>query len=219
MSVSRPAIAIDCPAAAALADDAAWWALYAQAFPPAEREPPEVIVRGLSLGVGVALRARAGGRTTGLATLHLLRNPPMVFLVYLAVATDARGGGLGSALFEQAWAEGAVRMNAGRRSPSGMVWEVEAPLATADLASIERQRRIDFFRRRGGRLLDQAYLQPPIDGVAPVPMRLMYRPADGADARGPDVEALVRAIYFEKYGEVNGIDTHVLRALLNCDPQ
>ncbi len=46
-------------------------------------------------------------------------------------------------------------------------------------------------------------------------MRLMFRPGIGS-AHEPDVEALVRAIYFQKYGEMNGIDPGTLRALLNC---
>jgi len=57
-------------------------------------------------------------------------------------------------------------------------------------------------------------VQPPIDGRTEVPMQLMFRP----DARGSLVEsgtgALVRAIYFEKYQQMNGIPADILERLL-----
>jgi hypothetical protein len=43
-------------------------------------------------------------------------------------------------------------------------------------------------------------------------MSLMYRKTGATPA--PDTEALVRAIYREKYGAINGIPTTALRDLL-----
>jgi len=63
---------IDTPGRTELARDAEWWRLYDQTFPPSSREPAEVILRSLdaNVGVGVALRARAQGKTIGLATVQ-----------------------------------------------------------------------------------------------------------------------------------------------------
>ena len=103
--------------------------------------------------------------------------------------------------------------------PTGLIWEIEDPDAAVDeLERAERQKRVRFFRCLGGELLARRYMQPPVDGVAPVPMRLMYRPAPGSHLpTEPAVEALVRAIYFEKYGDLNGIPVSVLSDLLRSN--
>ena len=202
-----------------LSRDEVWWAIYAQAFPSREREPREVIIRSLERGVGIALRARRAATTVGLATAHLLKTVPAVFLVYVATAPDARGAGGGRALVEHAWQLGAAELQAKNLDPTGLIWEIEDPdAAVGELERAERQKRVRFFRRLGGELLARSYMQPPVDGVAPVPMRLMYRPAPGSHLpTEPAVDALVRAIYFEKYGDLNGIPVSVLSDLLRSN--
>jgi GNAT superfamily N-acetyltransferase len=196
----------------AVDDDAAFWRIYDASFPANEREPRGVIVGSARAGVALVLRARRGDETVGLACVHLLADPAAAFLVYLAVAPPLRGQAIGRAIFEHAFEIALGRL----RAPLGMIWEVDAPALATDAREIERRtRRIGFFRRAGGELLEHAYSQPPLVGGAPVPMRLMLRPAAGAPP--PDdatVERLVRAIYFEKYGAANGIDERTLRALL-----
>jgi hypothetical protein len=76
-------------------------------------------------------------------------------------------------------------------------------------------RRIVFFERHGGELLKRTYLQPPLRGIVAVPMRLMFRPANGKGTPTPRiVEDLVRAIYLDKYEAINGIDRGILERLL-----
>jgi len=56
---------------------------------------------------------------------------------------------------------------------------------------------------------------PPVDGVASVPMHLMFRCSPGGSV--PDNSALaslVQAIYFEKYHEANRIPRPLLEELL-----
>ena len=212
-------LTFECLTAEGLAGDRAWAEIYQDSFPASEREPFGVIVESVRRGVGQALSARAGGETVALATTHLLKSPPVVFLVYLATAGTSRGRGRGGALLEYAWRAGAERLAAEGSDALGMVWEVDAPSETRDAEELRvRERRIAFFGRHGGLLLPRPYAQPPVDGVAPVPMRLMFRPAEG---RGlPDAaltEALVRAIYFEKYQSVNGIPVASLEPLLRAD--
>jgi hypothetical protein len=178
-----------------------------------------VIVRSVERSVGIALRARRGATTVGLATAHLLKAVPAVFLVYVATAPDARGVGGGRALVETIWQLGAAELRAKNLDPTGLIWEVDDPDADADESQrAQRQGRVHFFQRLGGQILARRYMQPPVDGVAPVPMRLMYRPAAGSPLpTEPVVDALVRAIYFEKYGDLNGIDVRVLSALLHSN--
>lgn len=179
--------------------DARFWEIYDQSFPLEEREPRSVIVSAARAGVGRIVRAFDGDQTVGLATAHLLENPRALFLVYLAVDPARRGQGIGRALFDFIAAD----------SPQ-IIWEVDRPELAPDAAErARRERRIAFFRRAGGEPLAHPYRQPPLaKDLPPVPMLLMARP------RPTDVTALVRAIYFEKYGTQNGIAAATLESLL-----
>jgi hypothetical protein len=143
-----------------------------------------------------------------------LNDPPAVFLVYLAVAPGERSQGTGGELLESAWESGARRLIAQGLHPVGLIWEVDPPESTAADAGA-RLRRVAFFERHGGKILDRSYQQPPLDGTSPVPMRLMLRTAVERDEPAPEtMERLVRAMYFEKYGAINEIERRVLEELL-----
>ncbi len=211
-------ISWDVPSAEELRQDKAFWSLYEAAFPFHEREPPEVILRALAEGVGVAVRARQKEETIGLASMHLLRDPAGVFLVYLAIAQPLQSQGLGQRLLQYVWQIGNQRCAEVGAPAKGMIWEVDPPaLATSDQERLKRERRIAFFSRQGGVILPCAYVQPPLHGDKPVNMLLMHRPAEGTSP--PDAEQtmrLVRAMYLQKYGGVNGIETAVLQELLSA---
>jgi hypothetical protein len=197
-----------------LCADEAWWQIYEDSFPAAEREKQEVIVRSIDRGVGMAFRTRRLGVTTGLATTHLLRDPAAVFLVYLAVDRSQRNQGTGGELLQCSWHAGAERLTGLGLQPVALIWEVDRPEPTAGDADA-RLRRIAFFERHGGKVLDRPYMQPPLDGTTPVPMRLMLRPAgDGRLPERETIEGLVRAMYFEKYRAINQIDGSTLEGLL-----
>ena len=216
MLQALPDLIFDSPSADTLADDAAFWQLYGSSFPSSEREPRNVILESLRNGVGLAVRARAGAGTVGFATSHLLRKPPVLFLVYLAVAPELRSRHMGRDLFERIWSTGTQRYLERGLRPAGMVWEVTIPEPASGRQEFEqRHRRIAFFTRLGAHVLSGTYVQPPVDGVASVPMHLMFRCSPGGSV--PDDSALtslVRAIYFEKYHEANRIPRPLLEELL-----
>ena len=176
----------------------------------------EVILRSVEQGPGFALRALADGRVVGLATGHVLNDPPATFLVYLAVDPAWRSRHLGRELFDSADRSGAARLVEQGAMTRGIAWEIDDP--AADVSRREqnvRQGRLRFFEKLGGRILDTPYFQPPVDGHTPVPMRLMFRPAVGQDLpSGVAIEQLIRAIYFEKYHAINNIASSTLRRLL-----
>lgn len=205
----------DCPGADELDRDDPWWEIYRDSFPANEREPASVIVNSLLSHVGLAFRARQDQATIGIATTHLLHSPAAVFLVYLAIHRAHRDAGLGGALLEYAWTVSKARLREGGLDPLGMVWEVDGPeLITDPAEAILRERRILFFRRQGGVLVPRRYHQPPVDGVAPIPMQLMFRSNEQMPDE-PTLDALVRVMYFEKYGTLNGIPAKVLTNLLS----
>lgn len=211
-----PGIEFDTPDASSLASDADFWRLYADSFPSTEREPPDVILATLQGGAGFALRGRAAGRTIALASVHLLRRPPVPFLVYLAVAPSWREHRIGGATFERTCTAAASRYEEEDVASPGLVWEVEIAERAPDQRERElRRRRISFFERRGGHILPRPYLQPPVDGIAAVPMHLMFRTAPGASLPGPSLTGeIVRAIYYEKYLALNRIPIETLERLL-----
>lgn len=206
----------DCPAADELAEDEESWKIYEESTPPEEREPIEVILDSLRRSLGTALRARRAGVTVGIATTHLLLDPAAVFLVYLAIDSRYRDVGNGATLFEYAWSSSEGLLRGRGYNPLGLIWEVDDPREAGNPnEELLRRRRIRFFQRRGGAILSRQYRQPPVNGTEPVPMQLMYRPSQGATMpNAATVEALVRAMYFEKYGGVNGIPSQTLQGLL-----
>lgn len=207
--------------ASGLEADGAFWHLYDESFRPWLREPREVIVESLRREAGIAVAASDEERTVGLATFHLLDDPPAVFLVYLAIHPALRGQRLGGELLERSFELALDRWRDRGKEPLGVIWEVDDPaLATTEVQRERRQRRIGFFQRHGGMLLDTAYWQPPlIAGTAPLPMRLIFRPADsGSEPTTEEIHRLVRAIYVEKYGKLNGLDGDVLGELLERFP-
>lgn len=205
---------IDSLSSEELLADEDWWRIYDDSFPASEREPPSVIVKSVTQGVGIALRARSEEMTIGLATTHILMDPPAVFLVYLAVAGRERSRGTGGELLKHAWELGAAHLSARGLRPLGCVWEVDPPEPLAADAEA-RLRRVAFFQRYGGHLLSHRYMQPPVNGPTAIPMSLMFMLAsNGEPLTSEVVEGLVRAMYFEKYGAINGIDDSVLHRLL-----
>ena len=213
-------IRFDCPSADELAGDKESWRIYEESLPPEEREPSEVILDSLRRSLGAALRARHAGVTIGIATTHLLLDPAAVFLVYLAIDSRYRDAGNGAMLFEYAWSSSEVQLRGRGYNPLGLIWEVDDPREAGNPnEELLRRRRIRFFERQGGAILARPYLQPPVNGTEPVPMQLMYRPSKGVTM--PDaatIDALVRAIYFEKYGGMNGIPSQTLQSLLTASP-
>lgn len=209
-------ISIDVATPAELRDDAGFWELYGASFVAAEREPAEVILSSMEQGPGFALRARADGRTVGLATGHVLEETAATFLVYLAVDPAWRSRHLGRVLFDTADASGAARLVERGRATNGIAWEIDDPSAEASTSEWKvRQGRLRFFEKLGGRMLETPYVQPPVDGRTLVPMRLMFRPAVGQDLpTSATIEKLIRAIYIEKYHAINKVALSTLEGLL-----
>ncbi len=199
--------------------DTRWQHLYATCFPPEETEPLDVIMKSLERDIAVALRARDGHETVGLSFVHMLESVPAGFLVYIGVDPDRRSKAVGSELFRASVRETETYLRRRGREPEGLIWEVDMP-GQEGLPPDEREkreRRIGFFSRpeHGGQVLDASYMQPPLAEDAPsVPMHLMFRPsAPGMLPDRPKLEAIVRAMYEEKYGAMNRISTEVLDEL------
>ncbi|HEY9856739.1 MAG TPA: GNAT family N-acetyltransferase [Stenomitos sp.] len=203
--------------AATLSQDLDWWALYDASFPSCEREPRTAILDSIGTGRAIALRAVLHGATVGLGVAYLLKGMPFVFVAYLAVSDEARGHRLGARLMDWMFAIGTLRLKRLGLECRGLVLEAEDPhLAVSDEARAERLKRLGFFEKLGARVLPTPYVQPAIDGESEVPLNLLVIDRDPrkpfANLEGPE---LIRAMYFEKYAPVNGIDPPTLASLMN----
>lgn len=190
-----------------LAADLRFWRLYDETFPVAERDPVPVVLATSELPVGFVLRAQNSKETVGFAVAHQLRAVSVTFLVYLAVEPTSRRQHIGTALLSAIESLGQYNFEAGGTRSRGVVWEIDDPYQdVSGTERVVRSARREFFERSGATMLDVPYVQPPLNGCAPVPMRLMFREDPQATSQGPpDVDLIVRAIYAEKYQALNGI--------------
>lgn len=201
-----------------LIDHEDWWQIYESSFPPEEREPREVLIRGANPELGRVIEAQCDGKTVGIATLSFLKTIQAIFLVYLAVRNDIRGEGIGKYLFKEACNISTGSLAEQGYSPCGVIWEVEMPNETGITPAQQtlRKRRIEFFERLGGELLtmDFQYHQPPLEGgLSAVPLDLMAYRLNGS-VLFPDAHEIVKSIYQEKYVAINKIEQKVVDQLL-----
>lgn len=132
--------------------------LLAPSFPPSELVGVEWLAEGVASGRVEVLVAEDASGPAALAVTQSLAPAPAVLLTYFATRADRRGGGVGTALFEQMLA--AVLRE---QRPQVVLAEVERPdrhAASAEFGDPTAQLR--FYGRLGARALDLPYFQPPI---------------------------------------------------------
>lgn len=177
---------------------AAVQAIFEEAFPAWERVPFEELIEGDSDPARVQLAMVDDGAVLGLAVASRLKALPWSFLEYFAITRQRRSQGLGGELWD-----GLIRHLGASAFP--MVLEVEPPeLAPAGSAErVTRERRIEFYRRRGAVRLDvPTYRVPHLSGgggtgelaLLAVPM------ADDSLPSGDELRDLVQTLYVEGYG-------------------
>lgn len=214
--VPEPPVCFECiQNAQLLQTDTTWWDLYHQTFANEEQEPPQAILDSLDQEVGLAFRVSTKEKTIGLATVHLLTNPAAVFLVYLAIAPEARNKQIGSHFFDYIYQTGAAKLKEKGYLSVGFVWEITAKQSEeADEAEVFA-RKVNFFQQNGGTILPYKYFQPPINGDTAVPMHVMFRPGDeGVTFEATNPADLIQAMYYEKYAAINYIDPDLIEELL-----
>lgn len=198
--------------------DNIWWEIYTDSFPIAEQDSREQILKALENNIAVAGSYQLQGATVAIAVYYPIQSPTheFIFLNYIAVRRSARNQGLGKQLLDSIIRHSEKIIFNNGRYPSALIWEVEDPAdALEDKEKILRKRRLEFYKRAGARLFKHAYIQPPIDGIHEVPMRLMYYPP-GQQVNATDYEFLITAaIYHQKYKVVNNISPEILQILLN----
>jgi hypothetical protein len=192
-----------------------WWSFYNNCFPSEEREPAEVIYRSIGAG-GLVYQLTDGSQTTGIATVQILNSCATAMLVYFAVDPMIRGMGNGSYFLQLLYDDVEQHFKSLNLEFKGLIWEVEKPeLAENSEDEDLRIKRINFFKKNGGVIISEQYIQPPVDGISLVPMILMFRCSrKNQTLLSSETDQYIKSVYFEKYGRINGIDDEALSALL-----
>lgn len=132
--------------------------LLAPSFPLSELVGVPWLVEGVASGRVAVLVAEDASGPVAIAITQPLAPAPAVLLTYFATRADRRGGGIGTALFEQMLAA----VLRGER-PQVVLAEVERPDCHAASPEFgDPTARLRFYGRLGARALDLPYFQPPI---------------------------------------------------------
>lgn len=198
-----------------LQNNRGWWDIYHDSFPVSEQDCESELLNALDSGIAKIGCYKINGQIAAIAVTYPIKNPAFLFLHYFAVAKEFRNHGLGGRLFE------VLAKNAAKNGHQfGLIWEVEdSDFAETDEEKQLQARRIGFYKRHGGHMLHNRFIQPPIDGKTYVPMRLMCHQSALKHHIHQHEQSIAQAIYFEKYQAVNGLDTELLMDLLTqCYP-
>lgn len=155
--------------------------LYQKSFPLPEQELVSrhnrilrARMRGETPAQHLFVAVGPDGRTAGMARYELARRAGLLW--YLAVREEARGGGLGTAMY----AEVIRRVPDTQPDAAALVYEVEAPEDGA--AGETARRRIGFYQRNGGLLLSGVRYVQSVGWQPPLEMCLMVHPLRPLDA-------------------------------------
>ncbi len=136
----------------------------------------------------------------GVALLYFSPGLPFVLLDYIAIHSDRRNQGLGSAFF-RALVKGILRE---KPSADWLIFEVDDDREGPQEKRAQSRRRIEFYRRLGAHLLANVpYRFPSAQGM-PVAMRLMvYRLRPRAELSPADVGAAIEDTFIQVHGRTS----------------
>lgn len=179
-------------------------AIYLDSFPPHERAEFPSLIESIATGTRWFFAATCNDDLLGLAIIVPCVVADVHLLEYLAVDASARNAGIGGKLLQSVVA--AIRVT---RPAIGLLIEVE-PNDEGNAAERKlRARRIEFYRRHGALVVEDApnYRVPLTDREGTMRMKLLWLPiVENVEApRGDKLRACVRGILEKSYG-ANGID-------------
>jgi hypothetical protein len=193
--------------------DSTWWHIYETSFPNAEREPHDLIFAACEKNIIKTGRYVENNETVAISVIQPMHSLPFAFMNYFAIANLHRNRALGSRLFSQLTNAGENFVKEYSENYLGLIWEVENPDTEMNQTEkILKQRRVQFYKRRGALSFKKKFFQPPIGGYHALPMRLMYFATNPIDYFLEN--EITKAVYFEKYHAVNHIKMEILLELL-----
>jgi len=170
-------------------------AIYEAEIPRAEQKTRPQILAGLAHPDVRFWAYVRGGAVIGLSILYAPPREGVMLLEYLAVAANAQGGGIGSALFSDS-------CEASRIDPDTLLL-IEVDSETGALEAGERAVRLkrkQFYRRLGCREVQGFDYILPLESYGPAPeMNLLVLGAEGPGLETVRLTRAVSTIYQEVY--------------------
>lgn len=194
--------------------------LYDQTFPIEVREPHEVFMQGLHYAKNSFpnnFRFLVGfekDELVSFATAHYLAEVNSGFIVYLVTNPHVRSKGVGAKTLvklEKLLNEDAVL--AGNASLRTTILETETEeMAHSEAEKADCIKRKRFYERNGYKQYGEiAYVQPPLHDVGgSVPLNLFLKDFQKGEQTQEEIKGIIRAMYQEKYYEVNRIEKKFL---------
>jgi GNAT superfamily N-acetyltransferase len=167
--------------------------IYETSFPETERQPFSFITDCIEQGSQLIYIAMENDIAVGFALIVVFSDSRVWHLNYFAVDEPNRGQGIGTAILQHI-----RKYMQSAKTIHGLLFEVEAPAeAKTENESVERARRIEFYKRNGAFIIEDggAYRMPDYTKKNPkgLKMRLMWLPAV------PEPRDLITLIYTEIY--------------------
>jgi GNAT superfamily N-acetyltransferase len=179
-------------------------AIYEAGFPAAVRAPFSDLLAGHP-GERTELLLDSDGEVVGLTLVRDLADTGWTFLRYFVVTAERRGSGVGGRLWT------ALCRDLADRGQELLLFDVEDPAdpTATTHETVERHRRVTFYRRLGAELVDFAAYEPPHHGepgTQALPLRLMAARLDVNGGSSPprllpaDAERVVADVLRHRYG-------------------
>jgi hypothetical protein len=163
-------------------------AIYEEAIPASERKPLSALLSDPAARITVARMAR---EPVGFAVVRLGQRADL--LEYMAVRAGLRGAGIGAQLYRAARSD--------RTHEVPLLIEVDSAREASSDRAI-RKRRIDFYRRLGGRqIVGLAYVLPLPSPTGPPAMDLMVDDWPSATVERATLRGWLQELYGGVYGQ------------------
>jgi ribosomal protein S18 acetylase RimI-like enzyme len=189
-------------------------AIYEASFPPIERVPFEHVLDSIAAGDEILLTLEEGEAVLGFAWFRRLAELNALYLEYIAVHPAIRSQGHGAMLLEEV-----IRLAKARQGNLGVVLEIESPEDATGEEKAARLRRVRFYRRHGGEVVEDhgAYLMPDFTGLGSMAMKIVWIPARPEYSGYPtrDLRGWIVGLYRAGYGrdETDPFLQQILRRL------
>lgn len=176
--------------------------LYIELFPPEERKNIDDIKKLLNKGIYrlLILHHNMNQETIGFALIMINENPAFMFIDNIAIARSHQGSGYGTEFIR-------LLVEMQNDLSMGVLVEVERPEMAVDHEdSIVREKRLTFYRQLAFEELRGIDYQFPVQGHDPLPLVLMFRPAEGLKTlSSSNIEQMIKAVYHNIHSEQDNL--------------
>jgi hypothetical protein len=193
-----------------------WWLIYDENFPFSERESKEIILKTINNKCGKAYSVQFNNKVIGIAVVHYLINPNIIFLLFIAIKSENRHQHIGKELFNYICKDGDRWFSKKGKRLEGCIWEIENPfIQRTEKEESNAMSTLNFYKKIGGEILPYSYLMPPLHSRSVVtPLLLMFKKNNiKKDINGIYIKNIIRAIYFDKYAKIDEVRIDVLKTL------